>query len=119
MNEDRIQINGTWYVKEDQEDTTITLNLTNFEGCVVENNQVCFEAIKTFKDDKNYYDYIDIKFTDKRVKPWKKEHWDNNDWLIGILNYDSDALKELPDITAENIKLLQVFLKHLKDKEWL
>ena len=116
---DRIQINGVWYVREDQVQEPIELDPTKFEGVVVENDKFCFEATRICKASGGFYDDIDIKFTDKRTKPWKEEHWDSNYWMRGILNNDPDSYKGLPDIGSEGIKFLQAFLQHLKDEEWL
>ena len=119
-NMDRIQIKGVWYVKEDQQqEDPIKLDIVNYHGCVVENDEFCIEATKTLKDDGGYYGWLDIKFTDKRSKPWKEEDWDHIGWMNGVLNNNPESLKELPDIGPKGVKYLQAFLKHLKDKEWL
>jgi hypothetical protein len=119
MNKDRIQIDGIWYIKENKVQEKIELDPTKFEGIVVEDDKFCFEVTKMLKDSGEYYDDVDMKFTDKRVKPWKEEHWDNNAWLEGILNNNPDSHKELPDIGSEGIRFLQAFLQYLKDEEWL
>jgi len=116
---DRVEINGIWYVKENQQEESIQLDPTNYHGCVVENDEFCIEATKTLKDDGSYYNHIDIKFTDKGSKPWKEEDWDHPAWMRGVLDNNPESLNELPDIGPKGVKYLQAFLKHLKDKEWL
>jgi hypothetical protein len=117
---DRIEINGVWYVREDQQqEESIQLDLVNYHGCVIENNEFAFKATKTLKDDGSYYNDIDIKFTDKRSKPWKEEYWDHPAWMNGVLNNNPESLKELPDIGSNGVQFLRAFLKHLKNKEWL
>ena len=119
-NMDRIQINGVWYVREDQQEESIVLDPANYHGCVVENNEFCIEATKTLKDDGDYYDDdINIKFSDKRSKPWKEEHWDHIGWMRGVLNNVPASLEQLPDIGPKGIKFLRAFLKHLEDRKWL
>jgi hypothetical protein len=119
MEQNRIQINGVWYIREDQaQENAIELDPIKFEGVVVENNEFCFEATRTRKDSYSYYDDIAIKFTDKRVKPWREDNWDSNSWMKGVLDNNPDFLKELPDI-GEGTKFLQAFLQYLKDEEWL
>jgi hypothetical protein len=122
MEKNRIQINGVWYVREDQVlIDQVELDPTGFEGYVVENSQVCFEATRIKKDEDGYYDDIDVKCTIKKGdrKDWIEDHWDNNSWMLGILNNNPDSHKELPDMGGENILFLQAFLQFLKDKEWL
>lgn len=119
MEQNRIQINGVWYVREDQaQENPIELDPVKFEGVVVENKEFCFEATRILKDDYIPYDNINIKFTDKRVKPWKEDNWDSDSWMKGVLNNNPNSLKELPDI-GEGTKFLKAFLQYLKDEKWL
>jgi hypothetical protein len=79
----RIQINGVWYVREDQaQENPIELEPFKFEGVVVENKQFCFEATRTLRDSNDPYDDINIKFTDKRIKPWKEDLVKNANLLL-------------------------------------
>jgi len=119
MEKTRIQIDGIWYVREDQiEKNPIELDPVKFEGIVVEDETFCFEATRILRDSGDPYDDIDIKFTDKRIEPFKEEHWDSNSWMKGVLDNNPDSLKELPDI-GEGTKFLKAFLQYLKDEEWL
>jgi len=119
MAKDRIQIDGVWYVRVDQAQKPIELDPTEFEGIVVEDDCFCFEATRIRKDGGGFYDDISIEFTDKRVKPFKEDHWDSTAWLKGILENDPDSLRGLPDIGSEGIRFLQAFLQYLTDKDWL
>jgi hypothetical protein len=119
MKQDRIQVNGVWYVRETAALAPIELDPTEFEGIVVEDDKFCFEATRIRRDSGGFYDDIDMKFIDKRVKPFKEEHWDSNAWMKGILNNNPDSHKELPDIGSEGIRFLQAFLQLLIDKGWL
>ena len=122
---DRIEINGVWYVKEDT--TTkkhIELDPTHFDGCVVENEDFCMEATRIFRDDGTPYDdSVTIECTDKRSsdrKDWETEHWDNNEWLRGVLENNPESMKGLPAYMGnENVLFLQTFLQYLTDKGWL
>ena len=116
MTQNRIQINGVWYVREDQAQEPIKLDPIEFNGIVVENEDFCFEATKHTNGD---YDDIDIEFTDKRIKPWKVDHWDNDDWMRGILQNNPESLNDMVDIGSEGIRYFQAFLQHLKNKKWL
>jgi hypothetical protein len=75
-----------------------------------------------YKDDGvSFYKSISIKCTDKRVKPWKDEHWDNDTWMIGMLEGNPASVKELKDMNMEEYDLtfLQSFLQYLTDENWL
>jgi hypothetical protein len=99
----------------------VQLSITRFKGMVTESDKYCFEAT-LIKDDKvpgKYYDGVDIEFTDKRSKPWKTEHWDNNAWMKGILDNNPEPLKLLDHICPQGIAELKAFLKVLKEEGWL
>jgi hypothetical protein len=124
MGNNRIQIDGVWYVKEDTlKKPIIEINPTHFEGYVVENDDFCFEATRIFKDDNTFYDGIDIERTDKRFEnrgDWRLDNWDNDIWLKGILQNDPDSWELLNDMGKdENMVFLQAFLQFLTDKGWL
>jgi len=120
--QDRIQINGVWYVREDiskeeEKDIQVYYAMT----CTYENNDYCWEATRLLKDDGiSYYPDIDIKFIDKRIKPWKEDHWDSNLWMVGVMNDDPDAMKDARESMCEQgIKEFKLFLKKLEENFWL
>ena len=120
MNKDRIQIDGVWYVREDNiEDEPIKLDVVETQGCLVENTNFSYEATRIGNDEGGFYEGVDIQVTDKRSKPWKEDNWDNSNWMRGVLEYDPGSWKELPDLGSEDIKFLMAFLQYLKDKEWI
>ena len=116
--QDRIQIDGVWYVREQEPE--VQLNITRFKGMVTESDKYCFEANRIQKTEwpPEYYDGVDIEFTDKRSKPWKTDNWDNNAWMEGILDNNPEPLKLL-DLCPQGIAELKAFLKVLKEEEWL
>jgi hypothetical protein len=63
---------------------------------------------------------IDIKFTDKRSKPWPPDdHWDNNTWMLGVLNDDTEDITEAyKSMCKEGVADFKRFLRALKDKGW-
>ena len=120
--QDRIQINGVWYVREDiskEEEKDIEVSYSM--SCHYENDDYVWEATRLMKDDEiSYYPDIDIKFTDKRTKPWKEEYWDNNTWMVGVMNDDPNAIKEARESMCEQgIKEFKLFLKKLEENFWL
>ena len=127
--EDRIQINGVWYKREEPKIETPKyeindLNVTKHLSYSFESTDFCFEAIRLYKDEgETFFDSIDIEFTDKRVKPWKTDFWDNPSWFKGILDNDPEALNDedgtIKDLGSSGLGQLQGFLAYLKDKKWL
>ena len=128
--ENRIQINGVWYVREDItpeskiEVESISDKLTFSEQCTYENEKYCWTAMRLSKDNNvNFYSGIDIEFTHKtgdRDK-WYTDTWDNPKFFIGILENDPESLDEVKQylLTPQDIKLFQLFLQELVDIGWL
>lgn len=127
---DRILIDGVWYVKEDTPEVTVLG--TKYVGYLAENSSFCFDASKFYKDDgESLYSSITIKVSDKRSgmpNTWKTEEWDNDSFLLRVLNNEPEALDvlrtpvfgETINITnTEDIKFFQAFLRLLKEMGWL
>ena len=128
--EDRIQINGIWYVKaEDDNDLwneEDALDVLWSKNCLYETQDYCWEASRCITDVEDYdYMYdprIDfyIEFTDKTTKPWKTDHWDNSRWVLGVLHNDPEAMKEArKEMDEQGIKDFRKFIKFLIEKGWM
>ena len=131
--ENRIEINGVWYVREDA--ITDSLDYLEAEEMDVTDSLVCtwectdwaFEASVIMKDGaENLTDcyatpYITI--TDKRVKRkeyWKEHSTDNPYWMKGILENNPESLSEAREfIDYDGLKHFRMFLNHLVNKGWL
>jgi hypothetical protein len=114
---ERILINNEWYVKESsqevEEDIDVDFHFTN--SCIVETDNFCFEAIRMLKsDNEGFYPDISIDVTIKKgdIKSWKKEFWDNPEWMRGIMAGDKNCLEELIETVTDRYDQ-QVFIKML------
>ena len=125
--EDRIEINGVWYVKE-QPITLPEIEITSYLCHVAENDRFCFEAqLSSTVDDELKantmldWDWCQIKTIDKRVQPYQTSYWDNNSWMKGVLENNPLSVNELEieHWETSDILFFQAFLKHLKKEDWL
>ena len=120
---DRLLINGVWYVREQEEQLPeVKIDITRSEARTIESDKYCFEAIRLERKDApgTYYDGIDIKFTDKREKPWKEEYWDNNAWMRGVLINDPESMEHLREtVCLQGEAEFKAFLRVLKEDGWL
>ena len=132
--EDRIQINGVWYVKADnyvdKPIPTISVSLFDEDGiiynqnCMFETADFIFRAVVLIDGDGElkYKNSLYIEFIDKRPEPWKEEHWDNPTWLNGVILNNTDSIKVLEELkmSPSAIATFRDFLIYLRDeKEWL
>jgi hypothetical protein len=124
--EDRIQINGVWYKREEDsiEETESTFwDVTTYIGKVAESKLYVFKAEKIYRDENGggFLSGVDIEFTDKRILgEWIEDLWDNDTWMRGVLNDDPDALKELRESVCEQgEKEFKEFLRILQEEGWL
>jgi hypothetical protein len=125
MEKNRIQINGVWYVREDcpKEEVTVDIDtLVDIKGCIYENSDFCWEATVLCRDYESgeIQPEVDIKFTDKRVKPWKEENWDNNFWLQDLYEGEPNVVAYAEKLmSSKGVKQFQAFLKQLVKRGWL
>ena len=131
--EDRIQINGVWYVKADsyadKPIPTIAVSLfdesevVETKTCQFETSEFMYEAVILLDGDGGLiHKCIYINFTDKRPEPWKEDVWDNPTWLNSIILKNPDSIKELEELkmSPSAIATFRDFLIYLRDeKEWL
>lgn len=131
--ENRIEINGVWYVREDAITDPLDyleveeMDFTDSLVCTWECTDWAFEASVIMKDGaENLTDcyatpYITI--TDKRVKRkeyWKEHSTDNPYWMKGILENNPESLSEAREfIDYDGLKHFRMFLNHLVNKGWL
>ena len=122
--EDRIQLNGEWYVREQpnpEPELDITDNIIRFRGISYESDKYVFEAtiIRKPGSEFEYYD-CDIEFKDKRTRPWTEDLWDNPTWVKGVLNDNPESLVELRESVCPQGEVeFKAFLKVLKQEGWL
>jgi hypothetical protein len=124
--EDRIQINGVWYKREEDlvEETESTFwDVTTYIGKVAESKLYVFKAEKIYRDENGggFLSGVDIEFTDKRILgEWIEDLWDNDTWMRGVLNNSPDALEDLRDSVCEQgEKEFKEFLTMLQEEGWL
>ena len=128
--ENRIQINGVWYVREDSqpaEETFEDIQVIQTLECLYETDDYCWEASRMYKDDgKTFYPGIDIKFTDKTYKTpgdredWIEDYWDNDTWILGVYHNEPSSMPEAKQAMNEKgIKDFRNFIHKLIQMGWL
>ena len=119
--EERIQINGTWYVKEQPDAVALERQIEVFEyKCLVyEDTRFYFKAIIDIADS-GKLDCIVV--TDKRVKPSKEDMWDGISFLLGCLRRNPDSLTSLrvdDGFSYDDVENFVAFLKEIEKRGWL
>lgn len=137
--ENRMQINGVWYVKDFCQDDKVPNGSGHFNSkdttkaisCTWEYNDWCFEASKLFRDSdlpcnfslEDCYESLDIKITDKRLKGrenWIEEFCDNENWFLGIYNDDPESMPDaLEMFDPQGLAEFKAFIGYLINKGWL
>lgn len=127
--ENKIQINGVWYVREDsisktQPENSIHIDSTMSQHLIFETDECCFNVSRIYRDDEEtFYDGVSIEFTDKRPadrEDWKEEYWDNDTWMIGVLQNDEGSLKEAREsLSNKGISELKYVIRQLIKRGWI
>ena len=122
MAQDRIQINGEWYVKE-QPTPVEPIQITSFLGCTAETDDYCWKATILTNDGGAVTDTVWIEFTDKTIEgidKWKIDYWDSMQWIKGVLNEDVVAMTIARECMNERgVKQFQILLQHLVKIGWI
>ena len=126
---ERIEINGTWYVRETPEtqpterhELSIILDPTHTENLIYESDKYCFEVSRIYRDEGSFYPGVCIDVTDKRLPrvEWKTEYWDNESFFVGVYEGDEEALKgALISMDEQGVKELQAIVGDLIEKNWI
>lgn len=127
--EDRIQVNGVWYVRETDaipdplRMTTIDeFDVTRSLDRVWENDDYAFEAkILLAPDGTELEDTWGDCWIVLTIKHTDEEHSiDNPTWMLGVLDGDAQSMKEANKMmTPEGIRLFRGFLSLLIKNGWL
>ena len=128
--EERIEINGEWYVKEKPTQTSKDykiprehlhgelLEITNYEGFVYEDDFHVFEATMLLNEDDEYWGDVMIEVTDKMND--RELYFDNPSFLIAFLQQGQYQIKEvIREIGEERVGYFWRFIKSLREKGWL
>ena len=125
---DRIEVNGVWYIKEN---TIVQPTISELEpgikydGFVFESNLYAFDCTRIYDEDGNLYKdgNVCIKFTDKSIIhdiDKSQEHWDNVDWMCGILENEVEAIDEaMESLCSQGLIELKEVVKELVEKGWI
>ena len=122
--EDRIQINGVWYAKEEVHDFQPTISQLEpgikYDGFVFESNLYAFDCTRIYDEDGNLYkdSGVSIKFTDKELK--NSEYWDNVDWMCAFLINEPESMTEaMESLCPQGLVELKEVLTTLRVAAWL
>ena len=125
---DRIEVNGVWYIKEN---TIVQPTISELEpgikydGMVFESDLYSFDCTRIYDEDGNLYKdgNVCIKFTDKSIIhdiDKSQEHWDNVDWMCGILENEVEAIDEaMESLCSQGLIELKEVVKELVEKGWI
>jgi len=119
--QDRIQINGVWYVRELEEKEKAITPLY-YRGCLYETDDYIWDCVihEEGEGESAVPFDVEIKFIDKHLEPWKEEHWDHLSWIKGVLENNPDSMSEARlSMNEQGIKDFKKFLKYLVERGWL
>lgn len=99
--ENRIEINGVWYVKEDTTEKEIDFpgipeEPTFFQGVVWEYGKYCFEVHRLTDENGDVSGddcFIEYTIKDGFRDEWETDSIDNIPFMMGLFNRDEDSLE--------------------------
>ena len=120
MSKDRINVDGTWYVKESSVFKESEVELIDSRCITGENESICieFSVLEEEKDGETVYSMpsFDVKHKDGSDK---EEFWDSEGWMLRYNEGDDVALAELFDISDECKLLFKKMLVSAIEKGYI
>jgi len=130
--EDRIEVDGVWYIKEDVATSKfekVTISElepgVRYDGFVFESNLYSFDCTRVYDEDGNLYKdgNVCIKFTDKSIIhdiDKYQEHWDNVDWMRALLINEPESIEEaMESLCSQGFAELKEVLTTLRVAAWI
>jgi hypothetical protein len=125
--EDRIQINGVWYVKEqpDPKPEPHSVEVAHYQSIVYEDSDYCFTARMLIDPETQQPKYtiigMDIEVVDKtKGKDWTTEYWDSEFFLRGCYERNPESIETLKEsLNDTGVENFIAFLQHTVDNGWL
>ena len=127
--EDRIQVNGIWYVREtpDISHEEEHYEVSDSLQCVYENSTWCFEASILLKRDVTELTDTEgtpwIKITYKRFEDrelWTEDVVDSAAWMLGVYDGDPESQQDANKIfDRDGLRHFTWFIGKLIEKGWL
>jgi len=112
--QDRIEINGVWYVREQPKKE---IEVLYFEGAETTTDNWEWKATRLQKEDGSFYKDISIKVVNLKTKA--VDEWDNAEWYISLLQNHNGAINHALEVMSMyDLEQFKVFLQTLKDKGW-
>lgn len=122
---DKIIIDGIVYVRADKQETAASQSaIENVEDMCFEYNGIMYEDDVMILDASRIASndtVSSIAYTDKTNKPWKEEYFDNENWFLGILDNDKEAMIDFKETfkTEYQRQVFKAFLLKLRAMGWL
>ena len=128
--EDRIEVNGVWYIKEESDVESTISELEpgiRYDGFVFESNLYAFDCTRIYDEDGNLYKdgNVSIKFTDKSKysglgNEETQEYWDNVDWMRALLINEPESIEEaMESLCSQGFAELKEVLTTLRVAAWI
>ena len=128
--EDRIEVNGVWYIKEESDVESTISQLepgVRYDGFVFESNLYAFDCTRIYDEDGNLYKdgNVSIKFTDKSKysglgNEETQEYWDNVDWMRALLINEPESIEEaMESLCSQGFAELKEVLTTLRVAAWI
>lgn len=126
--EDRLEINGVWYVKEENvEALKQEPEVDFFDHEIVQTRELIIETDEfimkgtVLEDDHDFGTELSMPSIDIQYKNGDErfEFWDNDSFIIGIANESKDWLEEISD-ESEKVKAAAIMIaKRMLELKWL
>lgn len=121
--EDRIQINGVWYIREDslkpESKKDFDFEITETRELRIESENYTLVGSVLFEDERFIMPALKIEFTGGKEHGRESEFWDNESFLFGLATGNHESMEGITGESEELIEASKLITKRMMELRWV
>jgi hypothetical protein len=121
--EDRIQINGVWYIREDslkpESKKDFDFEITEIRELQIESENYTLVGSVLFEHERFIMPSVKIEFTGGKEHGRESEFWDNEPFLFGLATGNPESMEQMIGESEELIVACKSITKKMMELRWI
>lgn len=115
--ENRININGDWYVREEQPKEQKVYDIILSREIMIETDNVLVEGMVLEDMNDGSFDMAAIDISYK--KRGFKDVWDNDEFLTSLYRREANAMNEVSNTDADTLEVVLIIIDRMAEMGWI
>ena len=121
--EDRIEINGVWYVREDslkpESKKDFDFEITETRELQIESENYRLVGSVLLEDERFIMPALKVEFTGGKEHGRESEFWDNEPFLFGLATGTPESMEQMIGESEELIEASKLITKRMMELRWV